>query len=223
MTRTPLIGIIECSKYDNYANAIKVAGGKPIPLSHFDDFARQVSECDGILLPGGADFESSDGKHQLASNEEKKHYYGIIDKIMQTRKPLLGICLGFQAIALRHDCIFIKDMDTYGVEGIRNHKKNKTQDYEHEIDIPAESPLRSIFLKDTIRVHCNHHQAIAKLSVPFISAAYSLEDKIIEAGCLPNLEEHFVVGVQWHPERSTEDEANAKLFEAFVEHSRAQH
>ncbi|MBP1582856.1 MAG: gamma-glutamyl-gamma-aminobutyrate hydrolase family protein, partial [Victivallales bacterium] len=200
MTEKPIIGIIQCNKLAKYADAIQQAGGDVQPLPHVDtpwEIAEQVNQCDGILLPGGADFVPSDNKHSLASQEVQSHYNGLIYATMATKKPLLGICLGFQAIALKHYCPFIADMETCGDEGIHNHKKNKTGDYDHEIVIPVGSPLRSIFLKDKILVNCNHHQAIRELCKPFIPAAYSLGDNIIEAGCLPNLDEHFVVGIQW--------------------------
>jgi putative glutamine amidotransferase len=69
----------------------------------------------------------------------------------------------------------------------------------------------------TIPVNSSHHQAADVVGDGLRAVATSPEDGVIEAveGTQP---EHFVLGVQWHPERTYKEEpASRALFAAFVE------
>jgi putative glutamine amidotransferase len=65
-------------------------------------------------------------------------------------------------------------------------------------------------------VNSSHHQSADAIGNGLRIAARCLEDGIIEAleGTRPD---HFVLAVQWHPERSVdEDEASPAIFRALV-------
>jgi putative glutamine amidotransferase len=65
-------------------------------------------------------------------------------------------------------------------------------------------------------VNSSHHQAAQVVGDGLRVVARSSEDKIIEAveGSDP---EHFVLAVQWHPERTYEQEpASRALFRGFI-------
>jgi putative glutamine amidotransferase len=65
-------------------------------------------------------------------------------------------------------------------------------------------------------VNSSHHQSAATIGAELRVAARCQEDGIVEAieGIFPD---HFVLAVQWHPERSTDhDEASRNLFRALV-------
>jgi putative glutamine amidotransferase len=69
----------------------------------------------------------------------------------------------------------------------------------------------------TIPVNSSHHQSAATLGQGLRPVAHCPDDGIIEAleGIAPN---HFVVAVQWHPERSFDhDEPSRALFRAFIQ------
>ena len=61
-------------------------------------------------------------------------------------------------------------------------------------------------------VNSSHHQAIAVPGDGLRVAARSSEDGVIEAveGGQAAADGHFVVGVQWHPERSFEESAASR-------------
>ncbi len=72
-------------------------------------------------------------------------------------------------------------------------------------------------------VNSSHHQAAAAVGDGLRVVARSPQDGIIEAleGTSPD---HFVLAVQWHPERSVEnDEPSRAIFRALVEAARAWH
>ena len=66
-------------------------------------------------------------------------------------------------------------------------------------------------------VNSSHHQSADKIGAGLRIAASCPDDGIIEAleGTSPN---HFVLAVQWHPERSVDDDdASRNIFRAFIE------
>jgi len=70
-------------------------------------------------------------------------------------------------------------------------------------------------------VNSSHHQSADAIGDGLRIVARCPDDGIIEAleGTSPD---HFVVAVQWHPERSVdEDEASLAIFRALVEAARA--
>jgi gamma-glutamyl-gamma-aminobutyrate hydrolase PuuD len=70
------------------------------------------------------------------------------------------------------------------------------------------STVRRLF-GERADVLCSHHQAVERLGAGLVVTARS-EDGVVEAVELPG--HRFVVGVQWHPEESSD----RRLFEALV-------
>ena len=73
-------------QYGNYCAALQAAGLEPV-LSR--DLYRSF-DCAGLLLPGGGDIGAAlDGTDQF-----------LIESFTETRRPVLGICRGMQAIKI---------------------------------------------------------------------------------------------------------------------------
>jgi putative glutamine amidotransferase len=101
----------------------------------------------------------------------------------------------------------------------------------HTVEIEPESQLAKIVGADeeraVIPVNSSHHQSADVVGDGLRIVARSPLDGVIEAleGTLPG---HFVLAVQWHPERSVHDSkelANSaqSIFRAFIEAARAKH
>ena len=74
-----------------------------------------------------------------------------------------------------------------------------------------------------VRVNSSHHQAADVVGDGLRAVARSPQDGVIEAleGTSPD---HFVLAVQWHPERSVdEDEPSRAIFRALVDAARVRH
>ncbi|MBV9572535.1 MAG: gamma-glutamyl-gamma-aminobutyrate hydrolase family protein, partial [Acidobacteriales bacterium] len=74
-----------------------------------------------------------------------------------------------------------------------------------------------------IPVNSSHHQAAEIVGDGLRVVASSSEDGVIEAleGTSP---EHFVLAVQWHPEKSVDDDAHSRaIFSAFIEAAQVRH
>ncbi len=76
--------------------------------------------------------------------------------------------------------------------------------------------------KLTIPVNSSHHQSAEIAGDALRVVARCPDDGIIEAveGTSPD---HFVLAVQWHPERSTDDGRSRAIFSALIEAAKARH
>ncbi len=110
-----------------------------------------------------------------------------------------------------------------------NHSAGRTVAKAHTVKIEPESRLAEIVgcERQTVAVNSSHHQSADAAGDGLRVVARSAEDGIIEAleGTAPG---HFVLAVQWHPERSVNDgpevaESAHAIFRAFIEAARAKH
>ena len=217
----PLIGIASLTS-ETYIMAVRQAGGIPIVLPNGDGSAEQIDEylrlVDGLLMPGGADIPPSEwGEEQHPATkllDENRYQFekGLITRwIKETKKPLLGICLGSQWINVAHGGSLIQDIPSE----LKVVHKNEENPVTHPVTLEPGSRLREIFGEDTFVVNSLHHQAVRKVGEGLRIAAKS-PDGVVEAteGTDP---QRFIIGVQWHPEKmAAQDPKQAKIFDAFI-------
>ena len=132
--------------------------------------------CDGIIIPGG--------------NKIHPYHFKILDYAINNNIPLLGICMGNQVIGL-YSAGSNNEDDLVRVD---NHFGN---DITHNINIKKGSLLYKLF-SDKLEVNSRHNFKVEEVNLPFKVSAYS-DDKIIE-GIEYIDDEHFIMGVQFHPE-----------------------
>lgn len=155
-----------------------------------------LDKCDGFIVPGGTYWYNFD------------EY--IIKYAIKKDKPLLCICLGFQALC----SMYANNRNSFDMTKKLNNSSHHGDErkYIHKNKILDNTKLKNILKKDTISVNSLHHDYIDLDTKELIISSYS-EDNIIEAVELPN--KRFVIGVEWHPEYLM-DEDSIKLFDAFV-------
>ena len=144
--------------------------------------------CDGIIFQGGSDIYP--------------YHFQILEYCLNNNIPVLGICMGHQIIGL-YSIGSISDKDLIKVDG--HNDKTKT----HPIHTIKNSFLNKA-LKDNIVVNTRHEYALKEVHHPFTVTALS-EDNIIEA--IEYIDSnHFVVGVEFHPEDLNNTENLYNLF-----------
>jgi putative glutamine amidotransferase len=101
-----------------------------------------------------------------------------------------------------------------------NHRPGREVVEAHSVKIAPGSRLSSLVpRKEEIEqiVNSSHHQAIRLPGDGLVVSAVSSGDGVIEAVELES-REHFVVGVQWHPERTyTQSPFSRAIFSSFVQ------
>lgn len=217
-----------------YMQAIEMAGGEPvrIPLDQpCAEVMKTIKSCDGIVLPGSkADVDPA--KYRAATNPKTAaadSQRNAVDELLlqnayAEHKPILGICYGLQILN-----VYLGGTLLQHIESAVNHEAGKAVPVAHAVKIDSGSRLDSIIAgartaetsSREIPVNSSHHQAAEVAGKGLRVVARCAEDGIIEAleGTDPK---HFVVAVQWHPERSVEnDDGSRALFRALVEDAKA--
>jgi putative glutamine amidotransferase len=229
----PVIGI--CPGYQSgklrqlylraeYAEAIELAGGVPLVLATTEllglipDMLRRV---DGVLLTGGPDLNPAayGGDRHPATRimEIRRQAFdeGILQEACRIYLPVLAICLGIQQVNVSRGGTLIQDLPSEGYGALHN---SGTEDYAvHTVRVAPDTLLERIVGTGELRVNSSHHQAVRALGRGLVAVAHA-EGELIEAVEDPSLS--FFLGVQWHPERLTNDPSHLALFQAFVSAAR---
>jgi putative glutamine amidotransferase len=227
-----------------YERAVSLAGGESvrIPLNQStSEIKKMIERCNAILLPGSnADVDPSrfhaPRSPRTATADPRRDAVDnlLLDDAYQLRKPILGICYGLQSLNVYRQGSLIQHIPDFLPEETRtkvNHAAGKMVAVAHTVEIDPNSELQKILCSDsrprlsgraqlgsiTIPVNSSHHQSANAIGNGLRIVARCPDDGIIEAleGTDPN---HFVRAVQWHPERSVDDDQTSRaIFRALVE------
>jgi putative glutamine amidotransferase len=216
-----------------YERAVEQAGGEPvrIPLDQLPaEVMKMIDSCDGVLLPGSnADVDPSKfgvarSPHTAGADPGRDAVDELLLKnAYQQRKPVLGICYGLQSLNVYLRGSLIQHIPDFLPEDLRtrvNHEAGRTVAVAHTVEIESDSKLGKILGRRDQRmipVNSSHHQSADAIGGGLRISARCPDDGIIEA-LEGTASDHFVLAVQWHPERSVnEDEASRAIFRALIE------
>ena len=218
----PQMGTDLFRKYmkSKYVKSLERAGAevKWIELDDTENAINETLECDGLLLPGGADIEPAlygrerEEKCGKPNELRDKNEFKIYNAFVKTNKPILCICRGFQLLNVACGGTLYQDIaDIQKCKHSDFMKKAKTA---HIVTVTEGTKLFELFGEKEVGVNSLHHQAVEKVGENLIVSAVS-EDGFVEAVELNN--HPFCVAVQWHPEHmSKNNHLQQKLFNEFV-------
>ena len=212
-----------------YERAVELSGGQAvrIPLDRPPaEVMKMIEQCDGVLLPGSkADVDPAKfGAEKHPKTEAADSRRDTVDELLlqdayNMRKPIFGICYGLQILNVYQSGNLVQH-----IESAINHEAGRKVPVAHPVVIEPASNLAEIVGEDVIPANSSHHQAAGDVIGDGLRVvARCPDDNVIEAieGTSPD---HFVLAVQWHPERSfDEDPRSRALFEALVEAARKKH
>lgn len=219
-----------------YLAALQSAGASPVlvPLHERQDrVARLLAGTQGVLLPGsGFDVDPERyGDARISECGPSDPGRTAVDELLlqdafNLHKPILAICHGVQTLNVWLNGTLIQDLETVLHTPV-NHRPGRDVVDAHPIRIAPESRLAHIHAgtskegltnADPFMATCNssHHQAIEGVGDNLRVTAVSPHDNVVEAVEL-DVADHFVLGVQWHPERTyTVSPLSRAIFAAFV-------
>ncbi len=220
-------GRLQCAPA--YAQAVTRAGGLPLLLTQeVALIGEYLRVCDGVLLTGGDDpameafGQTTHPAATVISPLRQAFELALIKGIDDCpEKPVLGICMGMQLMALVHGGNLNQHLpDTLGtaaeIHAGNNRHGVRWEPVLRQSTMERQSPvLRNLASiagnEDETLVTSSHHQAVSDAGPLTVLA--TAPDGVIEA--IGDLSRAFYVGVQWHPERSA-SRADDRLFRSLV-------
>ena len=223
MSNRPVVGVLACRKMiePNWSHAVaekyllaltRVADLMPLLVPSLNEALcpdMLFDRLDGLLLPGSV------------SNIEPHHYSDvpvgdtdprdqhrdstalkIIKTAIRTRKPVLGICRGFQEINVAMGGSLYQRVAE--VDDKLDHREPPDKplqeqfDLAHDIRLVEGGFLHSLCGETSVRVNSLHGQGVRELADGLIVEAVA-PDGLIEAFRV-DTDETLILGVQWHPE-----------------------
>jgi putative glutamine amidotransferase len=221
------------NSWPQYAAAVTEAGGEAVevPLTLTPaEIAKLITGCQGILLPGSpADVNPAKyGQERQPETAPADGPRENVDELLlqdahNLHKPLLTICYGTQSLNTWRTGTLVQHLLPLPI----NHGAGRSVAVAHSAAIDPSSRLVGILEKsgelthsaDSLRIAVNssHHQAVGIAGDGLRVVARCPQDAVVEAieGQDPG---HFVLGLQWHPERSVQISACSRaIFQQFVQ------
>lgn len=176
----------------------------------------------GVLLPGSRfDIDPQRyGETRIPECGESDPARAAADELLlqdafNLRKPILAICHGAQTLNVWLNGSLVQDLKT-----AVDHRPGRDVMEAHPVRVAAGSRLAGLvplgYAAEPM-VNSSHHQAIQASGDNLLVSAVSPADMVVEAVELAS-DEHFVIGVQWHPERTyTHSAFSRAIFAAFVQ------
>lgn len=221
MERPPLVGItcdlaetrgvLRAQCRPAYAEAVRRAGGVAVLLSPDESAATaHADRCDAFILTGGDDpatetfgVRTHPAAH-LVHPDRQAYEIALLRALERAHpeKPVLGVCLGMQMLALVAGGV----LDQHMPDDVPTHADH-WDDARHAVR--PEGP-DAAWLAGEVTSH--HRQAVSDPgAMRTIARAH---DGVIEA--IDDPRRPFVLGVQWHPERSGDGPLGLAIFRRLI-------
>lgn len=197
-----------------YVEAVTLAGGRAILLPPDDRDADVVDILDGLVLSGGADvapdlYGAPASARTVTRPDRDGGEMLLLRRALESDTPVLGICRGMQQLVVASGGRLHQHLPD--VLGHAGHNPAPGVYGELKVELTPGSRVAEL-LGETKVVHCHHHQGIADPGSLVITGRS--DDGLPEAVEDPS--RPFLLGVQWHPEVTRDEQLFGALVRAAV-------
>lgn len=230
----PIIGITRDSDgtpgptdahYPFYRDSVAKAGGQPRQIFYSSDLSgipAILDDLDGLLLSGGDDLDPAlygQPWHSRAHKIDPRRQAFELELLRQAearRLPILGICLGCQLMNVHRQGSLIQFLPDLSRPNALEHRKINGILLRHDVVLTPQCLLARTTAKATLNVNTYHKQAIDRVGRGLIATARAI-DGVIEA--VEDATFPLFLGVQWHPERISDEPEQRAIFKLLVDKS----
>ncbi len=210
-----------CATPTYYLEALQRGGAQgalllPVPLDA-DSAAEVLARFDGLVLTGGDDLDPAtygqDPHPELLPVDADADAFelALVRAAIEHEVPTLAICRGAQVLNVALGGSL--DQHITGRDGLINHGVPHVGGAMHDVTIEPGSKLADAMGVPSPACHSHHHQALDRLGDGLRPVSWA-EDEIVEG---LELDDGWIVGVQWHPEDTAADDPDQqRLFTSFV-------
>ncbi len=197
----------------NYAQAVADAGGVPLLIPPQADTTAIAGLIDGLLIPGGNDIDASnwgETNHPSVTTiaPERFAVEQALYQAVPPALPILGICYCCQFINVMQGGSLIQHLpDSVGHE---DDQRGNLQ----RVSLDPCSQASEALGATVVTGESWHHQAIRDLGRD-LRVVGKNQDGTVEA--IESTSRPWMLGVQWHPERTSDSAETQRLFRQFVE------
>jgi putative glutamine amidotransferase len=196
----------------SYVRAVHVSGGRAVLITPDTPDVDVLDGLDAMIFTGGSDVDPAlygDPPHPTSSVKPERDAAEVLlmRAAIDAGLPVLGICRGMQLLTVVYGGRLHQHLPD--VLGHDNHRPVSGPKFgEHPVRLSPGSACRRI-LGESVVVNSFHHQGVRDPG-RLTATGWCPEDSLIE--CVEDPERPFVLGVQWHPE----DTSDMRLFAALV-------
>ncbi len=222
--------------WPQYAVAVERSGGEPVEIPLLAtpvEIVNLINTCQAVLLPGSpADVNphkyGQDPIPECAPTDSPRENVDelLLQDAHNLYKPIFAICFGIQILNVWRGGTLVQDLTVLPVNhsaggkvAIAHTAATAPESLFGTLLTPEEAPVQDNFLR--LPINSSHHQAIGIPGDGLRVSARCPQDAVIEAveggQATEGATAHFVLGVQWHPERSYDiSPASRALFDRFI-------
>jgi putative glutamine amidotransferase len=212
---------------EQYMAAVSRAGGRPVVLAASDPAPATeiLAPFDGLLLIGGGDVEP----HRYGNQPHPTEYLephrdelelSLAKEALDAGLPMLAVCRGLQVLNVAlggslHQ--HLPDMASMAQHG----EAPKGDPVDHPVRVAPGTALAEACGTTLDACNSQHHQGIDRLGEGLVAVGWS-DDGLVEAVEADGDHRGWMIGVQWHPERTAAaDPCQQALFDALAEKARS--
>lgn len=196
-----------------YVKSVHATGGRAVLITPDDPGADVLDIVDALVLTGGGDLDPAawgESRHPASTTDPARDAAELmlVRAALEAGLPVLGICRGMQVLAVA--CGGTLHQHLPDLVGHHRHQPESGIFGRHDVVTAAGSRAAEL-LGPRVTVNSFHHQAVAEAG-DCVVTGWCPDDRVAEVVEHPGHD--FAMGVQWHPERTTDLRVFAALTRA---------
>jgi putative glutamine amidotransferase len=201
----------------SYVRAVHASGGRAVLITEDDPGTDVLDALDGIVVTGGADvapeiYGETAHERTYTRPDRDTSEMMLLRAALDRDLPVLAICRGMQLMSVAYGGRLYQHLPD--VLGHENHRPAAGYG-SHDVRL-APGSLAAAILGDYTNVNSLHHQGVASVGA-LVATGWAMGDRIDGVELVEAVEDPskpFAIGVQWHPEETSDWRVFAALVNA---------